>query len=472
MRMRSQWPAIVGYSLVGAATQLVWLNFAGVTTVAAARYGVSESAIGWLAQVFPLLYVVLAIPCGLLLDRWFRAALIAGAVLTAAGAVVRLIGDDFTWLLAGQILASIAQPLVLNAVTGITGRYLSEKDRPTGIAVGTASIFAGMVIAFLLSAIFTTASSLPTMLWITAIFCVLATAILIFVVRRPGPFQPAHPTAASHPAAARADASAAPTDAPAEHADAPAAHADSAAAGAAHAATAHADSAATPADPLGAGSDAPAAHPGASTGSGSGSPSRPGRGALAAAWGDPLIRRLCVLALFPFGVFVAMSTFAQALLEPAGVSGGTASTILLVNVIAGVLGSAIIPILVARRHAESTLLVVSLTATAAACVLLALAPGVLTGFVAITLIGLLLLPALPIVLELVERRTGEAEGTAAGLIWMSGNLGGLIVAVVVGLLVDHPSAAFLVMAAIALIAVPGARALRRPIAELRSQSQP
>ncbi|TCC03981.1 MFS transporter [Kribbella soli] len=393
MQIRSRWSAIVGYSLVGAATQLVWLNFAGVTTVAATRYGVSESAIGWLAQVFPLLYVVLAIPCGLVLDRWFRGGLIAGAVLTAVGAAVRLIGDDFGWLLAGQILASIAQPLVLNAVTGITGRYLEEKDRPTGIAIGTASIFAGMVIAFLLSAVFTTSSSIPAMLTVSAIFCVLAAIVLAAAIR--GPVE-SHTTAAP----------------------------------------------------------------------------RPDRGALAAAWGDPLIRRLCVLAIFPFGVFVAMSTFAQALLEPAGVSGGTASTILLLQVIAGVVGSATIPILVVRRRAESRLLVVSLTITAAACVLLALAPGAITGFVSITVIGLLLLPALPIVLELVERRTGEAEGTAAGLIWMAGNLGGLVVAVVVGLLVDHPTAAFLVMAVIALIAVPGARALRGPIAELRSQPQP
>ncbi|TCC20558.1 MFS transporter [Kribbella sindirgiensis] len=388
MQIRSRWSAIVGYSLVGAATQLVWLNFAGVTTVAASRYGVSESAIGWLAQVFPLLYVVLAIPCGLVLDRWFRGGLLAGAVLTALGAVVRLIGDDFGWLLAGQILASIAQPLVLNAVTGITGRYLSEKDRPTGIAIGTASIFAGMVIAFLLSAVFTTSASIPAMLALSATFCVLAAIVLAIAVR--GPLEP-HTS--------------------------------------------------------------------------------PDRGALAAAWGDPLIRRLCVLAIFPFGVFVAMSTFAQALLEPAGVGGGTASTILLLQVIAGVVGSATIPILVVRRRAESGLLVTSLTVTAAACVLLALAPGAVVGFVAITVIGLVLLPALPIVLELVERRTGEAEGTAAGLIWMAGNLGGLVVAVVVGLLVDHPLAAFLVLAAIALIAVPGARALRAPIAAVRSQSQ-
>ena len=437
MHNRSRWSAIVGYSLVGAATQLVWLNFAGVTTVAAARYGVSESAIGWLAQVFPLLYVVLAIPCGLALDRWFRSALIAGAVLTAVGAAVRLIGDDFGWLLAGQILASIAQPLVLNAVTGITGRYLKEKDRPTGIAIGTASIFAGMVIAFLLSAIFTTAASLPTMLVLTAIFCIASALALAAALRSKAPFDPAltaspdaDPTALSTPSTAS------PTG-------------PAAAAG-------HALTAGSPATPSDTGEP----------------PHRPVRGALATSWGDPLIRRLCVLALFPFGVFVAMSTFAQALLEPAGVSGGTASTILLVQVVAGVLGSATIPILVARHRAESTLLVVSLTATAAACVLLAVAPSTVTAFVAITLIGLLLLPALPIVLELVERRTGEAEGTAAGLIWMAGNLGGLVVAVIVGLLVGHPSAAFMVMAAIALIAVPGARSLRRPIAALRSQSQP
>ncbi|MEU4394995.1 MFS transporter [Kribbella sp. NPDC023855] len=382
----SRWVAVAGFALVGAATQLVWLNFAGVTTVAAERYGVSESAIGWLAQVFPLLYVVLAIPAGLILDKWFRSGLVAGAVLTAVGALLRLGGDDYGWLLAGQIVASVAQPLVLNAVTGITGRYLAVKDRPTGIAAGTASVFAGMVLAFLLSALFADSNELPTMLWLSAIFSVVAAVVLIVALRKPG----------EHKAERR----------------------------------------------------------------------RPDRSTLRIAWGDPLVRRLSVLALFPFGVFVAMTTFSQALLEPAGVTASTASTILLVNVIAGVIGSAVVPVLVARRHAEAALLVASLTITALACAALAFAPSVVMAFVAITVIGFLLLPALPVVLELVERRTGEAEGTAAGLIWMFGNLGGLLVATAVGLLVDRPLAAFLVMAGIALVAVPGARALKRPIAEL------
>jgi predicted MFS family arabinose efflux permease len=384
--LRSRWSVIFAFALVGAATQLVWLNFAGVTTVAAERYDVSENAIGWLAQVFPLLYVVLAIPAGLILDRWFRSGLLVGAVLTAIGAVLRLIGDDYSWLLIGQIVASVAQPLVLNAVTGITGRYLAEKDRPTGIAAGTASIFAGMVIAFLLAAVLADGDQLPTLLAVTAVFSVLAAVVLLVALRKPG----------EHRVERR----------------------------------------------------------------------RPDRGALQVAWGDPLIRRLCLLAIFPFGVFVAMTTFAQALLEPAGVSGGTASTILLVNVVAGVIGSAVVPVIVVRHRAESSLLVASLVVTALACTALALLPGVVVGFVAITVIGFLLLPALPIVLELVERRTGEAEGTGAGLIWMAGNLGGLLTAVAVGLLVDRPLQAFLVMAVVALIAVPGARSLRRPIADL------
>ncbi|TDU88815.1 putative MFS family arabinose efflux permease [Kribbella voronezhensis] len=386
LAVRNRWSAIVAYALVGAATQLVWLNFAGVTTVASSRYGVSESAIGWLAQVFPLLYVVMAIPAGLVLDKWFRSGLLVGALLTALGAVVRLIGDDYNWLLAGQLIASVAQPFVLNAVTGITGRYLAEKDRPTGIAVGTASIFAGMVLAFVMAALLPDAGQLPTMLWLSATFSVVAAVVLVVALRQPG----------HHRVERRG----------------------------------------------------------------------PTRGALKIAWSDPLIRRVALLAIFPFGVFVAMTTFAQALLEPAGVSAEVASTILLVNVIVGVIGSAVIPVLVVRHRAESSLLVVSLAVTALACCLLAVFPSVVMGFVAITVIGFLLLPALPIVLELVERRTGEAEGTGAGLIWMAGNLGGLVVAIVVGLLVKHPLVAFLVMAFVALIAVPGARALRKPIAEL------
>jgi predicted MFS family arabinose efflux permease len=74
---------VASYSAVAGASQLLWLTYAPVTTAAAHHYGVSVTAIGWLANVFPLLYVVLAVPAGLALDRWPRPALAIGAALYA-----------------------------------------------------------------------------------------------------------------------------------------------------------------------------------------------------------------------------------------------------------------------------------------------------------------------------------------------------------------------------------------------------
>ncbi|NBE50491.1 MFS transporter [Streptomyces boluensis] len=380
---QSRWSVIVSYACVGAATQILWLTYAGVTTVAASHYGVSEAAIGWLAQVFPLLYVVLAIPAGLVLDRWFRGGLAAGAVLTAVGAVLRLVGDTYLWLLAGQIVVAVAQPLVLNALTGLTGRYLAQRHRPTGIAAGTAATFAGMVIAFVLAALFPGADGLATLTAGGAAFSAVAALALLLTLGRPVAHRHVAPSA--------------------------------------------------------------------------------GLSALRVAWSDGFIRRLCAFAFIPFGVFIALTTFAQALLAPAGVSAATASLILLVNVVAGVAGCAVVPVLAARFRKELGVLAGGLLVTSAAVATLAAAPGVAVGFLSLTLIGFVLLPGLPIALELTERRTGEAAGTATGLIWMAGNVGGLVIATVVGHLVHRPAPAFLLLAVLALLGLPAVSALREGV---------
>ncbi|MGS2805476.1 MFS transporter [Nocardia sp. MW-W600-9] len=386
MAFVQRWRVIMAFALVGAATQIVWLNYAPVTTVAAHHFGVSESAVGWLANMFPLLYVVLAIPAGILLDRWFRPALIAGAVLTAIGADLRLLHDSFAMALLGQTIVAIAQPLVLNAITGVAGHYLAEKNRPTGIAVGTASTFAGMAAAFVLGAIFPAESQLWTLTALGAGFASVAALLLTVELLRPGQV-------------------------------------------------------AAGAEPL-----RPAGEPLA---------------ALRTTLRDPYIRRLCAAVFFPFGTFVALATYGQALLEPAGVSADAASIVLLINVVAGVIGCAVVPVAVLRRGAELPAVMVGLTASGLACLLVAVAPGLATGFLAFVLIGLTLLPALPIVLTMTERHTGVAEGTAAGLIWMTGNLGGLVVAGATGLLVDRPALAFGLCAAATLLGVPLVVRLRR-----------
>jgi predicted MFS family arabinose efflux permease len=380
---RSSWAVLAAFAVVGAVTQLLWLTYAPVTTAAAHHYGVSEGAIGWLANVFPLFYVALAIPTGLALDRWLRPTLALGAVLTALGACVRLAGDDFGTALAGQTLIAIAQPLVVTATSAVPARYLRAGDRPRGIAAASASTFAGMILAFLLG----TVVSLHTALVVGAVVALAAAAVLLVVLREAPGFVP------EQPAAGLAD--------------------------------------------------------------------------FRAAWRNPVVRRMCVLVPIPFGAFTALTTWGQPLLEPAGVSSDQAGLLLLLNVTAGVIGCAVVPVWAADRGRQRQAVLAGVLAAVAGCLVLAAFPGMGAGLGVFVVVGVLLLPALPIVLELSERASGPSAGAAAGLVWMAGQLGALVVTGLAGLLVDAPTAAFVFLAAVTLLALPAL-----PLASRTSTSRP
>jgi hypothetical protein len=68
--------------------------------------------------------------------------------------------------------------------------------------------------------------------------------------------------------------------------------------------------------------------------------------------------------------------------------------------------------------------------------------------------GVVLLPARPVILTRAEQLAGGAAGTAGAIVWMAGNLGGLVVALLVQVLVHEPLAAFLAMAAVSLLGLP------------------
>ena len=178
-----------------------------------------------------------------------------------------------------------------------------------------------------------------------------------------------------------------------------------------------------------------------------------GRDRLRMIRSDPVIRALAGLVLAGFGVFVAMSTWLQTLLKPAGVSASEAGALLAEMVLAGVAGSALIPPLAARRHAEARLLRAVVLVTAAGCAALAVRPGLIEGAFVMFFVGALLLTALP-VLEIAERRTADAGATATAVLWLAGNAGGLVVALIVQVLIKQPAAAFAVMAAAIMLALP------------------
>jgi predicted MFS family arabinose efflux permease len=186
MSRRSGWGVIVAYALVCAGTQVLWLTYAAITTETARHYGVSVGAVGWLAEIFPLLYVALAIPAGILLDRWFRPMLAGGGALMALGGLIRLGGDTFAWAMAGQVAVAVAQPVVLSAVGKLAGEYLPERQRAAGISVGSGGSFLGILVALLLGPTLGSHGHLQRLLVVEAILAAITALALALALRRPG----------------------------------------------------------------------------------------------------------------------------------------------------------------------------------------------------------------------------------------------------------------------------------------------
>jgi predicted MFS family arabinose efflux permease len=362
---------------------VLWLTYAAITTSTAHHYGVSVSAVGWLSEIAPLLYVVLAIPAGRLLDHWFRPALVGGGVLMALGGLIRLGGDTFAWAMAGQVVGATAQPLVLSAMGKVAGDYLPVDQRPAGVAVGAAGNFVGLLLALILGPTIGAHGQIVRLLVVEAAFVVVAALAMAVTLRRPGAYEDEEAVAITGSAARWL-------------------------------------------------------------------------------WAAPAMRTLCGLVFIGFGIFGAIATWLQALLHPSGVSEQSAGALLVVMLVAGIVGCAVLPPVLARRAGERSLLRATALGGMLACFVLAafVLLGTPTtaidiiGFLLFAVMGFLLLPALPIVLTAAERLAGAAAGTAGAIVWMAGNLGALVVALIVQALVHEPAAAFIALAVVSLLALP------------------
>ena len=375
----SRWAVLVSFSLLVACTQLLWLTFAAVTDQTSAALHVSQGAVGDLAVVNPLLFVLFALPAGRWLDRNFTAALTTGAVLTAAGALLRVADTtSFGWLLAGQLIISAGQPLVLNASTKVAARYFPGPERTAAISAASAAQFVGILAAALTSGPMVSAGGLTLLLAVHAAVTTAVAVVLVAAVRLPAAF---------------------PVQAPAHE-------------------------------------------------------------SLGWLRRDRLMWQLAGLLFIGVGVFNALATWLDTILTKFG-HGGLSGPLIALTTMAGIAGAAVLPGLVTARGRRRGMLVTATATTAVVFALLALVHAPLIFGVALAVEGFVLLACLPVALEWSEVHAGAARaGTATGALLLAGNLGGVVLVLLVQAVVGSPYAALLVMAAMAL---PGiAIALRLP----------
>jgi predicted MFS family arabinose efflux permease len=139
------------YAALQALTQFEWLRFAPLTSEVASRYGVSQGQIGLLSLVFPLVFVILAVPCGALIDRiQVRTSLRIIAAGMVGAAVVRVLGARYELLLFGQILFALVQPLVMSLIVRLADVWFPADERLRATEIGSMALLAGIGLASVL----------------------------------------------------------------------------------------------------------------------------------------------------------------------------------------------------------------------------------------------------------------------------------------------------------------------------------
>lgn len=175
---------------------------------------------------------------------------------------------------------------------------------------------------------------------------------------------------------------------------------------------------------------------------------------------DRFLWALAALVFIGMGTYNGIATWLEAILTHFG-EGAAAGGLIGVMTAAGIVGAAVLPGLAAARG-RLRFLLLALLASAVACLVLALVRSVLAAGVALAVDGLLLMASLPVVLDWAEVHTGgERQGEAVGFLMLAGNLGGVVVVVLVQLVLFSASLALGVLGGVAVLGLPVLAALRR-----------
>jgi MFS family permease len=364
---RYRWVVLGAFMLIGTLTQLMWLNYASITTTTSELTGVatlmgqSESNITLLAVMFPLIYIPVSIPAGIIIDRkGFRYAVMLGAVLTAGFSFLRLFAGNYPLVLIGMIGIAVGQPFVLNSITKMVAAWFPTEESALATGLATLALFLGMIVALALTPALLDGfgDNLCAVRWLVLIYSIAAAAGAVLF----GIFGKASPPKPPKRTEAELQSESASIDFK----------------------------------------------------------------SFRKIFGLYDFRLLCVILFIGNGAFVGVLQLIDRILKPKGISQDTAGYIGAVMVLAGVVGCVVIPSLSDHFLRRKPFLILAAAVAIPTLFLMAQLNSTPQVYIVVIFMGFFLFAAYPLVLTMAEETTGHAlTGTATSILLLLGNAGGV-----------------------------------------------
>jgi MFS family permease len=154
--------------------------------------------------------------------------------------------------------------------------------------------------------------------------------------------------------------------------------------------------------------------------------------------GDRFMWLLAGLLFVGMGVFNAVATWLDSILTHFG-HGGASGYLIAIMTVGGIAGGALLPGIVARRDERRGMLEIAVAVTGVAFAVIAAVHNPVLGGAVLFAAGFFLLAGLPVVLDWSELHAGsERAGGAAGFLLLSGNLGGVVLVLIIQAAIGNP----------------------------------
>lgn len=184
-----RWVVLLVFMFVALISQLLWLTFAPISSEIATLFHVTTNDVSLLSLVWPVIFVILAIPVGIYIDKkGFVVSIRLAAAFIAVFSILRIfaaMSNNFVLLLLAQSGTAISQPFIFGSITQLAVQWFPQKEQGLATGLGTIGLFLGMMLALVLTPVLYLAFGVTIMLTIVAaISCV--GALLFFLLAREG----------------------------------------------------------------------------------------------------------------------------------------------------------------------------------------------------------------------------------------------------------------------------------------------
>ncbi|KAI8994539.1 major facilitator superfamily domain-containing protein [Pilobolus umbonatus] len=160
------WIALLFLVILRTAISVFQFTFSVVPSITGETFGVSLSAVNWLANIQGVMYVLMSFLTGWIFQRLgVKRSLILAGILNSVGAGIRSVAiqlspPSYALAMIGQVVGSSAAPLALNIMTTFAATWFTDNMRATA-GMFVASNYGAILGMFMMPNVVTALDKLP-----------------------------------------------------------------------------------------------------------------------------------------------------------------------------------------------------------------------------------------------------------------------------------------------------------------------